>query len=222
MSDSHTPKASDEKQGEKKEDEKRDKKKRKVDGKKDAAEDEVLEFEELPRITFHIMPEWKLPALRPGIENKTNTSDTVEGNTVCPPTKGHVCKVERSIDDYRWSEPGCQTHSKTGCSTNAAISPFWGVRRLTTQSLQSLKLQQDFTPATCRKAQFNCSFQYMKMTNVCVGVMNGQAVNNTKVVDVPFLTNHVAVEEGEELLLEKPEEQQQPKPKTAPKPKNKR
>ena len=86
MSESHTPKASDEKQGEKKEDEKRDKKRRKVDGKKDTAEDDVLEFEELPRITFHIMPEWKLPALRPGIENNT-TSDTVEGNTMCPPRK---------------------------------------------------------------------------------------------------------------------------------------
>ena len=211
LSESHTPKASDEKQGETKEGEKRDKKKRKVDEKKDTAEDEVLEFEELPRITFHIMPEWRLPALRPGIEKETNTSDTVEGNTVCPPTKSQVRKVERSIGDYKWAEPGCKTQSKTGCSTHAAIWPFWGVRRLATQAL---KLQQDITPATCRKAQFNCSLQYVKMTNVCVGVMNGQAVNSTRVVDVPFLTNHVAVEEGEELLVEKPSEQ--PQPKTTP------
>ena len=211
LSESHTPNASDEKQGEQKEGEKRDKKKRKVEEKKDTAEDEVPEvpeFEELPRISFQIMPEWKMPAMRPGIEKGTDTSDTVEGNTVCPPTNSRVRKVERSIDDYKWAEPGCQSQSKTGCSTNAAIWPSWGVRRLTTQAL---KLQQDLTPATCRKAQFNCSVQYVKMTNVCVGVMNGKAVNSTRVVEVPFLTNHVAVEEGEELLLEKPPEQPQPK-----------
>ena len=97
-------------------------KKRKVDEKKDTAEDEVLEFEELPRLTFYIMPEWKLPALRPGIEKETNTSDTIEGNTVCPPTNSRVRKVERSIDDYKWTEPG--PTPRNGCRTHAALSPY--------------------------------------------------------------------------------------------------
>ena len=79
-------------------------------------------------------------------------------------------------------------------------------------SAKALKERNDTYPATGRKGQFNCSLQYVKMTNVCVGVANGQAVNSTRVVQVPFLTNHVAVEAGEELLMERPEERPQAKP----------
>ena len=53
------------------------------------------------------------------------------------------------------------------------------------------------------------------MTNACVGIVNDAPVNLTRVVEVPFMTNHIAVEAGEELLMEKPEEravgQAQPK-----------
>ena len=33
-----------------------------------------------------------------------------------------------------------------------------------------------------------------------------KSANTTRVVEVPFMTNHIAVEAGEELLMEKPEE----------------
>ena len=79
---------------------------------------------------------------------------------------------------------------------------------------KALQVRNDAFPRTCRKSQFNCSMQYVKMANVCVSVANGQAVNNTRVVEVPFPTNHVAVEAGEELLVEKPEEE--PKKKKPP------
>ena len=50
------------------------------------------------------------------------------------------------------------------------------------------------------------------MTNVCVRVVNGEPINATRVDEVPFLTNHVAVEAGEELLVERPEEEPRAKP----------
>ena len=79
-------------------------------------------------------------------------------------------------------------------------------------SAKVLKQTNDAFPATCRKGQFNCSLQYVRMTNVCVRVVNGEPINATRVDEVPFLTNHVAVEAGEELLMEKLEEQPRPDP----------
>ena len=55
---------------------------------------------------------------------------------------------------------------------------------------------------------------YHKITNVCVGVVADKPVNVTRIVDVPFITNAINVEAGEELLLEKPEERPREKPQT--------
>ena len=212
LSESHAsedqlPATAEEKKGDKKEVEKREKKKRKEGEKKATAEEELPELEETPAITFVLAPEWKMPALKPAIEKETHTSDTIEGTTLCPPTSSQVRNVTRSIDDYMWTEPRSTTPK--ACRTHAALSPYWGVRRM---SANALKERNATYPATGRKGQFNCSLQYVKMTNVCVGVANGQAVNSTRVVQVPFLTNHVAVEAGEELLLEKPENEPRAKP----------
>ena len=67
-----------------------------------------------------------------------------------------------------------------------------------------LKQANDAFPATCRKSQFNCSLQYVRITNDRVGVANGETINATRDDEVPFLINHVAVEAGEELLEEEP------------------
>ena len=40
------------------------------------------------------------------------------------------------------------------------------------------------------------------MSCVSVGVVKSQSVNTTRVCNVPFLTNSIEVDEGEELILE--------------------
>ena len=64
--------------------------------------------------------------------------------------------------------------------------------------------------STYQKTQsFNCSLQTARLTNVCVGLVMGATAKTacaTRIVEVPFMTNYVAVEAGEELLVEKPEE----------------
>ena len=57
----------------------------------------------------------------------------------------------------------------------------------------------------------------MTLVNVCVGLVNKRGVNQSRNVEVPFITNAIDVEAGEELLLEqllaKPAETRKPKPK---------
>ena len=84
--------------------------------------------------TIKLMPKWKKPTLKHAIKNETKESDTVEGSKMFPPTNAMVSAVERSIDDYKWSEPG--STPRGNCQTNAALSPFWGMRPLIASALK--------------------------------------------------------------------------------------
>ena len=57
-----------------------------------------------------------------------------------------------------------------------------------------------------KKQSFNCRFEKVTIVNVCVGLVNKRGVNQSRNVEVPFITNAIDVEAGEELLLEKPVE----------------
>jgi len=57
-----------------------------------------------------------------------------------------------------------------------------------------------------KKQSFNCIYEKQRLVNVSVGLVNKQMVNVTRNVEVPFITNAIDVEAGEELLLEKPVE----------------
>ena len=179
------------------------KKARKAD-KKVNTEEELTQAEDLSTRQFKLLPEWKVPPLKPAIVAKaTDVTDTVEGSTVWPPTSSRVGAVERSLDDFKWSEPGATIRGH--CQTIAALSPYWGIRRVCASALQAANAV--FEKSYTKKQSFNCTVQYHKVTNVCVGLVADKPVNVTRIVDVPFITNLIDVEAGEELLLEKPEEQ---------------
>jgi hypothetical protein len=50
--------------------------------------------------------------------------------------------------------------------------------------------------------RFNCKIEAHVMSAVTVGVFREKAVNTTRSLEVPFLTNSIEVHAGEELILE--------------------
>ena len=52
------------------------------------------------------------------------------------------------------------------------------------------------------RARFNCCMQIQAVSMVNVCVLKAEALSQTKMVDVPFLTNNEELEDGEELILE--------------------
>ena len=144
-----------------------------------------------------------MPILKPGIASATKEApSTVDGSTMWPPTDGEVATEVRSIDDYVWSDPSAGS-ATTFCSLNS----FWGVRRVTAKELA--KSNSVFSRTHQKTQSFNCSLQTASMPNVLVSIALGataRADGATRIVEFPFMTNHVAVEAGEELLMEMPEE----------------
>ena len=140
-----------------------------------------------------------MPILKAGIASATQEApSTVDGSTVWPPTDGEVATEVRSIDDYVWSDP-----SAGSATTFCSLNPFWGVRRVTAKELA--KSNTVFSSTYQKTQSFNCSLQTASMPNVCVSIALGataRADGATRIVEFPFMTNHVAVEAGEELLME--------------------
>ena len=123
-----------------------------------------------------------------------------------PPTPARVYKVERSLDDYSWGDAA--NVARGFCTTTAAMSAYWAIRRVSASDLEQANKVRS------KKQSFNCIFEKQWLVNVCVGLVNKQMVNVTRNVEVPFITNTIDVEAGEELLLEKPAEAPTlPKPK---------
>ena len=107
-------------------------------------------------------------------------------------------KVERSIDDYSFGDAANVTRGF--CHTTAAMSAYWAIRRVSASELELANKMRS------KKQSFNCIFEKQRLVNVSVGLVNKQMVNVTRNVEVPFITNAIDVEAGEELLLEKPVE----------------
>ena len=91
-------------------------------------------------------------------------------------------------DEWIWGPLGDHT-----------MHPFWAVRRMTQK-----QLAQAITQAKegARRLRFNCRLEAVSMSCVNVGVVKSQSVSTTRVCNVPFLTNSLEVDEGEELILE--------------------
>ena len=53
-----------------------------------------------------------------------------------------------------------------------------------------------------RCPRFNCQLDTQAVSCVTVGIVKSVSVNTTRTFEVPFLTNCIAVEEGEELIME--------------------
>ena len=184
---------------------KKQKKEKKQDAEKKGDTEEEVEpvTEYLSEVVFSLAPEWKAPALTTAANMATQdesglSRDTVDGNTLWPPTPARVYKVERSLDDYSWGDPA--NVARGFCKTSAAMSLYWAIRRTSASDLEQAN------KGRAKPQSFNCGFEKVRIVNVCVGMVKKQAVNQTRNIEVPFITNLLDVEAGEELLLEKPAE----------------
>ena len=157
------------------------------------------------------MPEWRVPGLTTAAQKATQAESgqchhTVDGKSLWPPTPADVYQVERSIDDYTWGDPASVTRGF--CATTAAMSVYWAIRRVNASELELANKTRS------KKQSFNCIFEKQRLVNVSVGLVNKKMVNVTRNVEVPFITNSIDVEAGEELLLER---QMRPRPASAKK-----
>jgi hypothetical protein len=135
-----------------------------------------------PKITYYVNPEFKPP-------KHTESKNAVAGADVLNEEKSDVTAV---ADPWVWGPPGSET-----------MHPFWAVRRMTKN-----QMAREAATASCDLVsnrvlpRFNCKLQIQVLSMVIVGVVVDVTVNSTRTCEVPFLTNSLQLEEGEELFLE--------------------
>ena len=100
-------------------------------------------------------------------------------------------------------------------SGEESTQPFWIVRRLTQKQLDAASKGQGVHGPVCRQPRmgpwtprFNCKLQELTLSNVTIANVGGRVMNKTRLVEVPFLTNSMPLEDGEELIFEIPEKPQ--------------
>ena len=97
------------------------------------------------------------------------------------------------------------------------MHPFWAVRRMTAKqmSVAQDKFANDTQqcPTSKWRPRFNCSLETQTLSCVCIAIVGTQALNRTRILEVPFLANTVMVEEGEELILQIGEKEKKERPK---------
>ena len=179
--------------------------------KTEAEDAKELATEYLSERWFKLMPEWRVPGLTTAAQKATQAESgqchhTVEGNSLWPPTPADVYQVERSIDDYTWGDAASVTRGF--CATTAAMGVYWGIRRMSSSDLEQAN------KVRTKQQSFNCRFEMVRLVNVCVGLVSKRGLNQARNVEVPFITNAIDVEAGEELLLER---QMRPRPASAKK-----
>ena len=83
------------------------------------------------------------------------------------------------------------------------MHPFRAVRRMTRKQLaREVALAAEGKYHGTMRPRFNCETEAITLSCVTIGVVRSETVNTTRVFEVPFLTNTVDLEEGEELILE--------------------
>ena len=97
------------------------------------------------------------------------------------------------------------------------MHPFWAVRRMTAKqmSVAQDKFANDTQqcPTSKWRPRFNCSLETQTLSCVCIAIVGTQALNRTRILEVPFLANTVMVENGEELILQIGEKEKKANPK---------
>ena len=113
------------------------------------------------------------------------------------------------------ADPATSSEPKWNWQGNETMNPFWAVRRLTQQQLA--REAGVWTPETGKpRPRFNCELETQSLSVVTLAAVRNKAVNRTKMLDVPFLTNSVTLVENEELILEvePPKKEQKAKKRT--------
>ena len=90
------------------------------------------------------------------------------------------------------------------------MHPFWAVRRLTDKQLQVATIAKKPTDLAPR---FNCELQTKSLSCVTIATLDGKCCNRTRILEVPFLTNSMDLEKGEELVMQLIEKAKQAAPK---------
>ena len=135
----------------------------------------------LPYATFFANPEWVSPdkASSRSRKNKQETAADEEDTAVA--------------DDIEWD--WCRHDQIT-------MHPYWAVRRMTEKQLER-EMHIAKVAGKSPLPRFNCAFVTKVFNDVAVGVVKaGRNLNISKTVEVPFLTNNVQMENGEELILQ--------------------
>ena len=99
--------------------------------------------------------------------------------------------------EWIWSEGSEET-----------MHPFWVVRRMTEKQLA--RERYEARPGQLLP-RFNCELQVFSLSSVNIAVVGEKMLNRTRRIDVPWMTNSLPLEEGEELILEVGEKMTQAK-----------
>ena len=107
--------------------------------------------------------------------------------------QGSAAVAEKNTaDDVRWI---------WGETSDETMHPFWAVRRLTEAQL---KMEQaTFTDTTGKlKPRFNCRLEECAISNVIIAAPKDNCLNLTRTITIPFLTNSMPLQNGEEFIIE--------------------
>ena len=82
------------------------------------------------------------------------------------------------------------------------MHPFWAVRRMTETQLARERSERQVASPGQLLPRFSCELEMRSLSNVSIATAGGQALNRSRLFEVPFLKNSRPLEEGEELILE--------------------
>jgi hypothetical protein len=107
--------------------------------------------------------------------------------------------VQSTMDpEWTWSECGGET-----------MHPFWAVRRMTEKQLARARYQVREGKMPPR---FSCELKNFSLSSVNLAILGDTTLNRTKLLEVPFLTNSLPLEDCEELILEVVEKTKEAQP----------
>jgi hypothetical protein len=145
------------------------------------------------KVTYFVNPEFKPP-----LQKQVKAAVKVAKRSGNAAVAGAKESIEEEADDaavadtWVWGTPGWET-----------MHPFWAVRRMTQKQLAREAIVDTAGQVPPRlPPRFNCKLQMEVMTMVIVGVVKDRSLGTTRLCEVPFLTNTLELEEGEELFLE--------------------
>ena len=144
-----------------------------------AEDDEVSIHKDVRSATFFLHPEFKTPKRHRALpqEAKDDASSASDDSAVS--------------DEWIWGPLG-----------DESMHPFWAVRRMTSDQLMKEIAVAAKGSVKRLPPRFNCKLEEHQLSCVTNGVVKDQSVITSRLHAVPFLVNMVALEEGEELILE--------------------
>ena len=120
--------------------------------------------------------------------------------------KDDADRVLRKFQFYinpEWKSPKHEEQGQEWFWTGEeSMHPFWSVRRLSAQELQKEQKERTEKKIEGPPLRFNCKLVEKEVSNITVLSMPTGVKNRTRVVSTQWLTNSVALEENEELILQ--------------------